>query len=67
MDYNVPADVPDEMVEEYIANMNAATAGTGKMNLFACDQKIRLIFGRSRTMRVITPIGNDSISPVART
>ena len=40
MDYNVPADVPDEMVEEYIANMNAATAGTGKMNLFACDQKI---------------------------
>ena len=40
MDYNVPADVPDEMVDEYIANMNAATAGTGKMNLFACDQKI---------------------------
>ena len=30
MDYNVPADVPDEMVDEYIANMNAATAGTGK-------------------------------------
>ena len=40
MDYNVPADVPDEMVDEYIANMNAATAGTGRMNLFACDQKI---------------------------
>lgn len=40
MNYDVPADVPDEMVNEYIANMDAATARTGKMNLFACDQKI---------------------------
>ena len=38
--YNVPADVPNDLIETYIANMDAATAGTGKMNLFACDQKI---------------------------
>ncbi len=38
--YHVPADVPDELIETYIANMDAATCGTGKMNLFACDQKI---------------------------
>ena len=40
VEYNVPADVPDEMVDSWISNMNAATCGTGKMNLFACDQKI---------------------------
>ena len=38
--YNVPADVPDELIDTFIDNMNAATAGTGRMNLFACDQKI---------------------------
>ena len=37
---HVPADVPNELVETYIDNFNAATAGTGSMNLFACDQKI---------------------------
>lgn len=36
----VPADVPDELADEYIDNFLAATAGTGRMNLFACDQKI---------------------------
>ena len=36
----VPADVPDDMVKSYVENMNAATCGTGRMNLFACDQKI---------------------------
>ena len=38
--YHVPADVPDELIETFIQNMDAATSGTGKMNLFACDQKI---------------------------
>jgi len=38
--YHVPADVPDELVDTFIQNMDAATAGTGRMNLFACDQKI---------------------------
>ena len=38
--YHVPADVPDELIETFIDNMDAATCGTGKMNLFACDQKI---------------------------
>ena len=37
---HVPADVPDELIETYRDNMLAATAGTGSMNLFACDQKI---------------------------
>ncbi|MBQ70128.1 MAG: aldolase [Euryarchaeota archaeon] len=37
---HVPADVPNELMETYIDNMMAATAGTGSMNLFACDQKI---------------------------
>jgi hypothetical protein len=37
--YNVPADVPDELIDTFIDNMDAATAGTGRMNLFACDQK----------------------------
>ena len=36
----IPADVPDDMVNTYVENMNAATCGTGRMNLFACDQKI---------------------------
>ena len=38
--YHVPADVPDELIETFIENMDAATCGTGKMKLFACDQKI---------------------------
>ena len=38
--YHVPADVPDELIETFIDNMDAATCGTAKMNLFACDQKI---------------------------
>ena len=38
--YPVPADVLDELIETYIDNMDAATCGTGRMNLFACDQKI---------------------------
>ena len=36
----VPADVPNELIETYLENMNQATQGTGMMNLFACDQKI---------------------------
>ncbi len=36
----IPADVPDELIEDFLENLNAATSGTGRMNLFACDQKI---------------------------
>ena len=36
----IPADVPEDMLQTYVENMNAATCGTGRMNLFACDQKI---------------------------
>ena len=40
MDVVVPMDVPEEMVESWLENMAAATCNTGRMNLFACDQKI---------------------------
>jgi DhnA family fructose-bisphosphate aldolase class Ia len=40
MDVVVPMDVPEEMVENWLDNMAAATCNTGRMNLFACDQKI---------------------------
>lgn len=36
----VPADVPAEMRETYIDNYMAATRGTGRLMLFAADQKI---------------------------
>ena len=36
----VPADVPADAREAYIDNYLAATRGTGRLMLFACDQKI---------------------------
>ena len=39
-DVRVPADVMPEARETYIDNMMAATQGTGRLMLFACDQKI---------------------------
>jgi class I fructose-bisphosphate aldolase len=36
----VPADVPAEAKEAYVDNYLAATQGTGRLMLFACDQKI---------------------------
>jgi len=36
----VPADVPDDQRGRYLRNMKNATCDTGRMNLFACDQKI---------------------------
>jgi len=36
----VPADVPAEARETYVDNFMAATHGTGRLMLFACDQKI---------------------------
>jgi class I fructose-bisphosphate aldolase len=39
-DVKVPADVLPESRETYIKNMLAATRGTGRLMLFACDQKI---------------------------
>ena len=43
LDYDtvrVPADVLPEARETYIENLMAATRGTGRLMLFACDQKI---------------------------
>lgn len=37
---HVPADVPAEFRETYIDNYLKATRGTGRLMLFACDQKI---------------------------
>lgn len=39
-DVHVPADVPVEMRETYVENYLKATRGTGRLMLFACDQKI---------------------------
>ena len=39
-DVRVPADVMPEAVELYLDNYMAATRGTGRLMLFACDQKI---------------------------
>lgn len=36
----VPADVPKEIEQIYIDNYNAITRNTGRLFLFACDQKI---------------------------
>ena len=45
----VPADVMPEARETYIDNYMKATRGTGRLMLFACDQKIEhlSIFSRS--------------------
>jgi class I fructose-bisphosphate aldolase len=37
---HVPIDVPAEARETYIDNYMAATRGTGRLMLFACDQKV---------------------------
>lgn len=37
---HVPADVPASVRETYVDNYMAATRGTGRLMLFACDQKI---------------------------
>lgn len=39
-DVRVPLDVMPEFTETYIDNFMAATRGTGRLMLFACDQKI---------------------------
>lgn len=39
-DVRVPADVSAEARETYIDNYMAATRGTGRLMLFACDQKV---------------------------
>ena len=39
-DVRVPLDVMPESREEYIDNYMKATQGTGRLMLFACDQKI---------------------------
>lgn len=36
----VPADVPAEKQAEYLKNWETATKGTGKLMMFACDQKV---------------------------
>ena len=41
----VPVDVSPEMREAYIDNYMKATRGTGRLMLFACDQKIEHLNG----------------------
>jgi DhnA family fructose-bisphosphate aldolase class Ia len=37
---SIPADVPHDKQQEYLANYAAITKNTGRLMLFACDQKI---------------------------
>ncbi|MHB0915681.1 MAG: aldolase [Thermoleophilia bacterium] len=39
-DINIPLDVPPAMRDEYVANFNIMTQGTGRLMLFAGDQKV---------------------------
>jgi class I fructose-bisphosphate aldolase len=39
-DVRVPADVPDDARGVYVENYTKATRGTGRLMLYACDQKI---------------------------
>lgn len=41
----VPVDVPRDVRETYIDNYMAATRGTGRLMLFACDQKVEHLNG----------------------
>ena len=41
----VPADVARDARETYIDNYMAATRGTGRLMLFACDQKVEHLNG----------------------
>ena len=41
----VPADVMPEFRDEYISNYMKATRGTGRLMLFACDQKVEHLNG----------------------
>ncbi len=40
MSFEIPADVPEDKVDEYIKNMNKITGGSGRLMLFAGDQKV---------------------------
>ena len=51
----VPADVMPESRDEYIANYLKATRGTGRLMLFACDQKIEHLNTRNEKRHVHAP------------
>ena len=57
-DVRVPLDVPSEARADYVANYLAATRDSGRLMLFACDQKIEHLngdfFGKG-----IAPADND--------
>ena len=40
MNFEIPADVPKDKVDEYIKNMDEITDGSGRLMLFAGDQKV---------------------------
>ena len=44
-DIRIPCDVMPEFKEDYVENYMAATQGTGRLMLFACDQKIEHLNG----------------------
>jgi fructose-bisphosphate aldolase / 6-deoxy-5-ketofructose 1-phosphate synthase len=66
-DVNVPADVPKEMQEEYVKNFLKVTHNTGKLMLFAGDQKIEHLnndfFGRIKVDGKDVDISADDSHP----
>ncbi len=40
IDFEIPADVPEDKIKEYIKNMKEITGGSGRLMLFAGDQKV---------------------------
>ncbi len=40
INFEIPADVPENKVEEYVSNMNRITGKTGRLMLYAGDQKV---------------------------
>lgn len=59
----VPADVPKNKEAEYIKNFTAATRGTGKLMLFAGDQKIEHLNDDFYGTSSLGPIPEDDHDP----
>lgn len=63
MTATVPADVPPEAREEFLNNYNAATKGTGRLMLFAGDQKVEHMNDDFYGENELGPIPADDAKP----
>lgn len=62
-DVKVPADVPQEKVQEYISNFLKATHNTGNLMLYAADQKIEHLNDDFYGESSLGPIPEDDNDP----